>query len=217
MSDGIFSDCRILILPYGLPRKRISLFERQVRTNGGQIVDNIGDASPTHVVIEDDLLLDSQNAEKALKTLSVSTRESHHVVVGTRWLSTCIKKKSLQNVDEYSSKDEPSSSPRIKNDQESVSPVKIRKIESVDDVRLIYLLIYYFICFNNFHSIFIKNNFALSVCMVTIIAVARNQSKLMRGKTSNLLSEMSLTNCKNYPMVINPEEIDGDRWLIERR
>lgn len=102
MSEQIFSNCRILILPEGLLQKRIQLFEKQVTKYGGLVTTDIRKYSPTHITIEDELLANPARLRNTFKSVQNLINDSDCEIVGLTWLCRCLKEKKLLNTDQFS-------------------------------------------------------------------------------------------------------------------
>lgn len=76
--------------PAKLSKTRLNLFETQVIKNDGVVV-NTNDVA-THVIVE-------ETCDKSVLPISLWTKDSH--VVGSMWLSQCLKKKSLIDLDQF--------------------------------------------------------------------------------------------------------------------
>ena len=100
MSSAIFQNCRIFIVPNGILKKRIKLFEEQVTKNGGLIVSDAKNTSPTHIIIEESYFHSSKQVENLLKAIDLNVNELVCDVVGSLWLSRCLKEKNLINVED---------------------------------------------------------------------------------------------------------------------
>lgn len=102
MCEKIFSNCRILILPDGLLQKRIQLFENQVSKYGGLVSTDIHKFSPTHVLVEDDLLVNPVQLKTIFKTIQIFSKNRECEIVGLTWLCRCLKEKKLLSTDQFS-------------------------------------------------------------------------------------------------------------------
>lgn len=101
MDQKIFSDCRLFIIPNGLLKKRIELFEKQILKYGGNIISDINDSSITHIIIEDNYLLNPYRVKNALNSVKLLREDTNYVIVGTLWLSKCLKEKKLLSTEEF--------------------------------------------------------------------------------------------------------------------
>lgn len=102
MSEKIFSNCRILILPDGLLQKRIQLFEKQVSKYGGLVTTDIHKFSPTHILVEDDLLTNPVRRKNIFKSVQNLSKNPDSEVVGLTWLCRCLKEKKILSTDQFS-------------------------------------------------------------------------------------------------------------------
>lgn len=76
--------------PAKLSKTRLNLFETQVIKNDG-IVVKTNDVA-THVIVE-------ETCDKSVLPISLWTKDPY--VVGSMWLSQCLKKKSLIDLDQF--------------------------------------------------------------------------------------------------------------------
>lgn len=86
----MFKNKRFYFHPAKLSKTRLNLFETQVINNDG-IVVKTNDVA-THVIVE-------ETCDKSVLPTSLWTKEPH--VVGSLWLSQCLKKKSLIDLDQF--------------------------------------------------------------------------------------------------------------------
>ncbi|KAJ1526281.1 hypothetical protein ONE63_009435 [Megalurothrips usitatus] len=88
--SAIFKDLCILILPVAIGRKRITLFETQIKKEGGTVcsVNEVksGKVSPSHIVVEDSLFQNQNSYEKHIGSL-----KDKGIIVCTQWLSDSLK------------------------------------------------------------------------------------------------------------------------------
>lgn len=101
--SSMFKDIQVLIMPALIGKKRLTLFESHIKKLGGKVCQ-IGDVKgglcePSHIIVEDSFLLDKTNLDKQMKTLG--REREFQVIVGTRWLSDCIKMKMLLPFEDY--------------------------------------------------------------------------------------------------------------------
>jgi hypothetical protein len=91
--SGIFKNCYIHVLPLGLGKKRMSLFQTQIANQGGICVSKLSanSCNLTHIVLEDSIIKDSGRCVKLLRGMHVDINEAAVKVVGTQWLSNCLK------------------------------------------------------------------------------------------------------------------------------
>ncbi|KAK3911849.1 DNA polymerase lambda [Frankliniella fusca] len=137
--SSMFKGTCILIFPALIGKKRMSLFETHIRKGGGNLCQfsdmKKGTCKPSHFVVEDSLLQNPANLEKTLKTY----RGELKAVVGTQWLSDCIKLKMLVPTESYqvhfqkqSHSEECSTSKRAKLSSESETGNISKKITQDD-------------------------------------------------------------------------------------
>ncbi len=139
MTEKIFCDCRIYIVQYGLLKKRTELFWKQIVKHGGEIVSDPSTSLPTHIIIEDKFLLNPNEVKNAIKSVHLLPDINDCKIVGTLWLSKCLKEKKLLDTDTFSFVNREVLENR--NNSETTgneTPVKIRKIEA-DNVRILFL------------------------------------------------------------------------------
>lgn len=86
----MFKNKRFYFHPAKLSKTRLNLFETQVVKNEG-IVVKTNDVA-THVIVE-------ETCDKSVLPTSLWTKEPH--IVGSMWLSQCLKKKSLIDLDQF--------------------------------------------------------------------------------------------------------------------
>lgn len=87
MVKDIFLDCCIYLFPGKLTKKRLYLFETQICKSGGKTVSNCGTNSEvTHIIVEETCDVNS---------LPSNNWKSSAHIVGTKWISDCIKHKKL--------------------------------------------------------------------------------------------------------------------------
>jgi hypothetical protein len=100
--SSIFKNCYIHILPVGLGKKRITLFQTQIANQGGICVSKLGASSSslTHIVLEDSIVKDSKRCLKLLHAMPVDINKTVKVV-GTQWLSKCLKERTYVNTMEF--------------------------------------------------------------------------------------------------------------------
>jgi hypothetical protein len=107
-----FRNCYIHILPVGLGKKRITLFQTQIANQGGICVSELSansSSSLTHIVLEDSIVKDSKRCLKLLCDMPVDINRTVKVV-GTQWLSKCLKECTYVDTKEF----ELSSSVKVK-------------------------------------------------------------------------------------------------------
>lgn len=129
MCEKIFSNCRILILPDGLLKKRIQLFEKQVSKYGGLVTTDIQKFSPTHILVEDDVLADPVRRKNIFKSVQTLSRNPDSEIVGLTWLCRCLKEKKILSTDEFSVRNCLVFEKRV-TEREYETPVKKRRDES---------------------------------------------------------------------------------------
>lgn len=106
MSGEIFRNCQIYILPNGLLKKRIKLFEEQVTKHGGKIISDIRNTMPTHIIVEENCFTSLNQIRNILrKTVELDCENLKCDVVGTLWLSRCLKYKNLLDTENFKFKD----------------------------------------------------------------------------------------------------------------
>jgi hypothetical protein len=100
--SSIFKNCYIHILPVGLGKKRITLFQTQIANQGGICVSNLAASSSslTHIVLEDSIVKDSKRSLKLLHGMPVDINRTIKVV-GTQWLSKCLKEHMYVDTKEF--------------------------------------------------------------------------------------------------------------------
>ncbi|KAJ4449285.1 hypothetical protein ANN_00683 [Periplaneta americana] len=89
--NGAFKDCHIHILPAGLGKKRLTLFETQIHNHGGKCISKLPTSGcvVTHIVMEDSIVKDAARCVKLLQGVNADMKSVK--VVGTQWLSKCLK------------------------------------------------------------------------------------------------------------------------------
>ncbi|GLH06516.1 Uncharacterized protein GBIM_12007 [Gryllus bimaculatus] len=94
--NHIFRDCFIHIIPKCIGPKRYQLFKNQISKNGGNLCDKEQcESALTHVVYDEGLSVDDPEIKYFLE-LDESMK-----IVGTRWLSECIKNQKLVPINEF--------------------------------------------------------------------------------------------------------------------
>lgn len=134
MCEKIFSNCRILILPDGLLKKRIQLFEKQVSKYGGLVTTDIQKFSPTHILVEDDVLADPVRRKNIFKSVHTLSRNPDSEIVGLTWLCRCLKEKKILSTDEFSVQNCLVFEKRV-TEREYETPVKKRRDESPQSLK----------------------------------------------------------------------------------
>lgn len=134
MCEKIFSNCRILILPDGLLKKRIQLFEKQVSKYGGLVTTDIQKFSPTHILVEDDVLADPVRRKNIFKSVQTLSRNPDSEIVGLTWLCRCLKEKKILSTDEFSVQNCLVFEKRV-TEREYETPVKKRRDESPQSLK----------------------------------------------------------------------------------
>jgi hypothetical protein len=96
-------------LPVGLGKKRITLFQTQIANQGGICVSELSansssssssSSSLTHIVLEDSIVKDSKRCLKLLCDMPVDINRTVKVV-GTQWLSKCLKECTYVDTKEF--------------------------------------------------------------------------------------------------------------------
>lgn len=100
--SGIFKNCYIHIVPVGLGKKRISLFRTQIANQGGICVSKLSasNCNLTHIVLEDSIIKNSEYCVKLLHGMHVDINVAVKVV-GTRWLSSCLKERMYVDTKDF--------------------------------------------------------------------------------------------------------------------
>lgn len=100
--SSTFKNCYIYILPVGLGKKRITLFQTQIANQGGICVSNLAASSNslTHIVLEDSIVKDSERSLKLLHGMPVDINRTVKVV-GTQWLSKCLRERMYVDTKEF--------------------------------------------------------------------------------------------------------------------
>lgn len=129
MSTNIFQSCVIFILPNGLFKKRIKLFEDKVLLHGGKITAEPLKITPTHIIVEDGLLNTPNQVISALKADNLLLESLDCKIIGTLWLSRCIKEKELLSTENFEFKRKTLVKRELE-DELLESPAKKRKIET---------------------------------------------------------------------------------------
>lgn len=101
MSGSIFKDCQIYIVPNGLFGKRMKLFKEQVKKHGGEIVSDTKIILPTHVVVEESYLTNPNQIRNVLKAVELNYDDLKADIVGTLWLSKCLKEKNILDTEPF--------------------------------------------------------------------------------------------------------------------
>ncbi|XP_065202187.1 DNA polymerase lambda-like [Planococcus citri] len=128
MSTNIFQSCIIYILPSGLLKKRIKLFEDKILAFGGKITSEPLKTPPTHIIVEDGLLNNPSQVINALKATNLLPESLNCKIIGTLWLSRCLKEKQFLNTDNFEFKKITLVKNEL-NDECQESPAKKRRIE----------------------------------------------------------------------------------------
>lgn len=91
-ASRVFENCCIHILPVALGKKRMSLFQTQIRNHGGICVSKLvaTNCNLTHIVLEDSIVKDSERCVRLLNSMNVDTNTAVKIV-GTQWISKCLK------------------------------------------------------------------------------------------------------------------------------
>lgn len=100
--SGIFKNCYMHILPVALGKKRMSLFQTQITNQGGICVSKLAatNCNLTHVILDDSVLMDSERCVRLLNTMNVDTNKMVKVV-GTQWVSKCLKECAYVDTKEF--------------------------------------------------------------------------------------------------------------------
>jgi hypothetical protein len=125
--SGIFENCYVHILPLGLGKKRMSLFQTQIVNQGGICVSKLtaGTGNLTHIVLEDSTVKDSERCVKLLRGMHVDINAAVKVV-GTRWLSSCLKERMYVDTKEFEL------SPVLTRTNEVITQCKVQPLHNVD-------------------------------------------------------------------------------------
>lgn len=133
MTTNIFQNCSIYILPNGLLQKRIQIFEGKVTQYGGKLVSEPSKVCPSHIIVEDSLLTKPVEIVDALKKVNLSFESLSSKVVGTLWLSRCLKEKQLLSTENFEFKKNTLLENELE-DENDESPTKKCKVEILDSV-----------------------------------------------------------------------------------
>jgi hypothetical protein len=100
--SSIFKNCYIHILPVGLGKKRLSLFQTQISNQGGICVSEFpaSNCNLTHIVLDDSIIKDSERCVKLLHSMHIDVHGAVKVV-GTQWLSKCLKEHMYVDTKEF--------------------------------------------------------------------------------------------------------------------
>ena len=99
--SDIFKNCVIHIVPADLGKKRMTLFETQISKNGGIIVDKLSSNNITHIVFQDSILTDAKRCGKLLNGIALDGLK----VVGTLWISKCLKENKCIDTKDFEMKE----------------------------------------------------------------------------------------------------------------
>lgn len=95
MNENVFQGCRIYILPNGILPKRAILFKEQILKHGGSVVSDKFCSNPTHIVVEDEFLMNPAAVKAVLNYNNLKLEDIQCDIVSTLWLSKCLKEKKL--------------------------------------------------------------------------------------------------------------------------
>lgn len=141
MAANIFHNCIIYILPNGLLKKRIKLFEDKIILYGGTPTYQPSKTLPTHIIVEDSLLTNPTLVTDALKAVNLLYESLNSKIVGTLWLSRCLKEKHLLSTESFEFKTKVLLKREL-NEECSESPMKKCRIEIQSDVSTSIFLIF---------------------------------------------------------------------------
>ncbi|PSN42010.1 hypothetical protein C0J52_08251 [Blattella germanica] len=93
----IFKNLYIHIIPAGLGKKRLTLFQTQISKHGGTHVEKLPAKLVTHIIVEDSLIKDSDRCLKLLQVVDLNKVK----VIGTQWFSKCLQEGICVNTEDF--------------------------------------------------------------------------------------------------------------------